>query len=182
MLQTKELVAWNAGNTVLTFRGGINRITGRRSQVNVNSIIAVRGTPRYRGAAESVPPLSNQELFLRDAHLCMYCGKQLPEHLLTRDHLLPLSRGGKDCWSNVVTACRLCNHAKGARTPEEARMPLLAVPFVPNRAEYLVLSNRRILWDQMEFLRKRFRNGSRSTTDRERARLSDLWGTGMAHS
>jgi hypothetical protein len=40
-------------------------------------------------------------------------------------------------------------------------MSLLAVPFVPNRAEYLVLSNRRILMDQMEFLKKRFRNGSR---------------------
>lgn len=161
MLQTKEMVAWNAGDTIFTFRGGINRLTGQRSQVKVNSIIAVRGTPRHLTSKESVPPLSNRQLFLRDAHLCMYCGKQLPEHLLTRDHLLPLSRGGKDCWSNVVTACRVCNHAKGARTPEEAQMTLLAVPFVPNRAEYLVLSNRRILLDQMEFLRKRFRQGSR---------------------
>lgn len=161
MLQTKEMIAWDAGDTVFTFRGGINRVTGRRSQVRVNSIIAVRGAPRYQRGKESVPPLSNRELFLRDDHLCMYCGKQLAEHLLTRDHLIPLSQGGKDCWSNVVTACRSCNHAKGARTPEEAHMPLLAVPFVPNRAEYLVLSNRRILWDQMEFLRKRFRQGSR---------------------
>jgi len=161
MLQTKEMVAWDAGDTVFTFHGGISRITGRRSQVRVNSIIAVRGTPRYQSSKETIPPLSNRQLFLRDAHLCMYCGKQLPEHLLTRDHLVPLSRGGRDCWSNVVTACRACNHAKGARTPEEAQMTLLAVPFVPNRAEYLVLSNRRILLDQMEFLRKRFRQGSR---------------------
>jgi len=40
-------------------------------------------------------------------------------------------------------------------------MPLLAVPFVPNYAEYLVLSNRRILADQMAFLKARFRKGSR---------------------
>jgi hypothetical protein len=31
-------------------------------------------------------------------------------------------------------------------------MKLLAVPYVPNVAEYLILSNRRILADQMEFL------------------------------
>ena len=60
-----------------------------------------------------------------------------------------------------MTACKPCNHAKGARRPEEAGLSLLAVPYVPNRAEYLVLSNRRILADQIDFLRKRFRNEGR---------------------
>ncbi|MGI9334001.1 MAG: HNH endonuclease, partial [Gammaproteobacteria bacterium] len=92
---------------------------------------------------------------------CMYCGKHTSENMLTRDHVRPLSQDGRDTWNNVVTACMPCNHAKGARTPEQANMTLLAVPYVPNRAEYLVLSNRRILADQMEFLRKRFRKGSR---------------------
>jgi len=45
-----------------------------------------------------------------------------------------------------------CNHKKADRTPEEAGMKLLAVPYTPNLAEYLILSNRRILADQMEFL------------------------------
>jgi hypothetical protein len=161
MLQAKRMIAWDAGEQVFTFRGGVNRLTGEQSRITVNSIIAVRGASRHSYTKEVVPPLSNRELFLRDAYMCMYCGKQYPELLLTRDHLLPLSRGGKDCWSNVVTACRACNHAKGPRTAEEAGMPLLAVPFVPNRAEYLVLSNRRILADQMEFLKRRFRKGSR---------------------
>ena len=40
-------------------------------------------------------------------------------------------------------------------------MALVAVPYVPNRAEYLALSNRRILADQMEFLSRRFRRGGR---------------------
>jgi len=31
-------------------------------------------------------------------------------------------------------------------------MKLLAVPYTPNLAEYLILSNRRILSDQMAFL------------------------------
>jgi hypothetical protein len=37
-------------------------------------------------------------------------------------------------------------------------MPLLAIPYVPNLAEYLFLRNRRILADQMEFLRSQFRD------------------------
>ena len=161
ILDAREMIAWTAGERTFTFYGGINRLSGCRSHATVNSIIAVRGHFRDAGDERLVPPLSNRELFLRDAHLCMYCGRQFPGHLLTRDHLVPLSRGGADCWSNVVAACRGCNHAKGSRTPDEAGMSLLAVPYVPNRAEYLVLSNRRILADQMEFLRKRFRRTSR---------------------
>ena len=161
ILDAREMIAWTAGERTFTFYGGVNRLSGCRSQVTVNSIVAVRGYSRSAGNERLVLPLSNRELFLRDDHLCMYCGRQLPGHLLTRDHLIPLSRGGADCWSNVVTACRGCNHAKGSRTPDEAGMGLLAVPYVPNRAEYLVLSNRRILADQMEFLRKRFRRTSR---------------------
>ena len=154
------MIAWSAGDHLFTFYGGHSRASGLRSQVSVSSIVAVHGRLRTVGERPLVPPLSNRELFRRDAHLCMYCGDIYPEFMLTRDHVLPLSQGGKDTWNNVVTACRPCNHAKGARTPERAGMPLLAVPYVPNRAEYLALSNRRILSDQMSFLRKRFRRGS----------------------
>ena len=161
VLDTRAMIAWCAGDHSFTFYGGRNRGSGLRSKVTVSSIIAVKGRLRQLQPRESIPPLSNRELFLRDRRLCLYCGGQFPEHMLTRDHVRPLSQGGEDCWSNVVTACRACNHAKGARSPEAAGMTLLAVPYVPNRAEYLVLSNRRILADQMEFLKKRFRNVSR---------------------
>lgn len=157
VLQTKRMVAWYAGENAFTFRGGFSRESRCQSQVTVNSIIAVRGVLRPGSAHSQAPPLSNRELFRRDQYLCLYCGKQLPSAFLTRDHLLPLSRGGTDGWRNVVTACKPCNHAKGARTPNEAGMNLLAVPYIPNRAEYLALSNRLILADQMEFLKKRFR-------------------------
>lgn len=42
---------------------------------------------------------------------CHYCGKFGGE--LTVDHLVPLSRGGKNERSNLVAACRDCNEAKG---------------------------------------------------------------------
>ena len=51
-----------------------------------------------------------------------------------------------------MTACRSCNTRKGNRAPEQANMPLLYVPYVPNRHEHFILRNRRILADQMEYL------------------------------
>jgi len=100
-------------------------------------------------------------LFLRDGNLCMYCGDEFPDGHLTRDHVIPLSRGGDDRWSNVVAACKHCNTRKGSRTPEEAGVGLLAVPYVPNWAEFLALSNRRILADQMQFLKTQFNSHKR---------------------
>ena len=42
-----------------------------------------------------------------------------------------------------------------------ATMPLLAIPYIPNLAEYLFLRNRRILADQMEFLKSQFKQLNR---------------------
>ena len=62
------------------------------------------------------------------------------------------SKGGADVWENVVTACFHCNSRKSNRTPQQAGMPLLAVPYRPSWIEHLILSNRNILADQMQFL------------------------------
>ncbi len=155
-LHSRDMIAWTAGDRSFTFYGGICRATGERSEISVNSIIAVKRSSHAKYAKRTIPPLTNRELFLRDAHLCMYCGSQQKEALLTRDHVVPISKGGRDRWSNVVTACKHCNTHKGNRTPEQANMPLLAIPYVPNWAEYLALSNRKILADQMEFLKSQF--------------------------
>ena len=155
-LYSRDMIAWTAGEQNFTFRGGICRKTGERSLVEISSIIAVKRSSMHKYVQMTIPPLTNRELFLRDAHICMYCGQQYRESHLTRDHVTPISRGGKDRWSNVVSACKHCNTRKGNRKPEEAGMPLIAVPFVPNWAEYLALSNRKILADQMEFLKSQF--------------------------
>ena len=155
-LYSRDMVAWTAGDSIFTINGGTNRQTGLRSFVNINSIIAIKRSAPHKHPKRNIPPLTNRELFLRDAHLCMYCGGHFKESYLTRDHVIPMSRGGKDRWSNVVTACRSCNTHKGNKIPEEAKMALLAIPYVPNWAEYLALSNRKILADQMEFLKSQF--------------------------
>ena len=155
----RDMVAWTAGEKVISLRGGTSRLTGKQSIVRIDSIVAVRGENKLVHKRH-VPPLTNRELFRRDDHICLYCGRDYSERMqeLTRDHVKPISKGGKDHWSNVVTACRRCNTHKGGRTPELANMPLLAIPYVPNLAEYLFLRNRRILADQMEFLKSQFRN------------------------
>lgn len=160
-LYSRDMVAWTAGEHALTFRGGFSRLTGERSVMTVNSIIAVKRSNSAKFLQRTVPPLNNQELFRRDGNLCMYCGGEYPDRLLTRDHVKPLSQGGRDRWSNVVAACRSCNTRKGGRTPEQAHLPLLAIPYEPNWAEFLALSNRRILSDQMAFLRSQFSNADR---------------------
>jgi 5-methylcytosine-specific restriction endonuclease McrA len=160
-LYTRNMVAWTTGERVYTLRGGWNRATRAQSRLEVHSIIAVKRSYAGQHIKRNIPPLNNRELFLRDGHLCMYCGLSFSEGRLTRDHVRPLSRGGRDRWTNVVAACRGCNTRKGNRTPEEAGMGLLAVPYAPNWAEFLALSNRRILADQMEFLRTQFKSGTR---------------------
>lgn len=159
-LYAKNMVAWTAGENMFRLNGGICRLTGEQSHIEINSIIAAKGEYR-QFKRDLAPPLNNRELFRRDSHLCLYCGREHSDRELTRDHILPISRGGRDIWANVTTACKRCNARKGNKTPEEANMRLLAVPYVPNIAEYLVLRNRRILADQMEFLRTQFRQVDR---------------------
>lgn len=149
---SKNLVAWDAGEHRFTFYGGTSRLTGTRSMLTANSIIAIKGKALPARSLIQVPPLSNRELFHRDRHMCAYCGDEYSVQKLTRDHVVPVSHGGLDTWMNVVTACRHCNQRKAGRTPEQAHMLLLYAPYVPNKAEYLILSNRNILADQMDFL------------------------------
>lgn len=74
---------------------------------------------------------SRQNVLARDRWRCQYCGAKHPAGVLTLDHVLPRSRGGKTCWENIVTACSECNSVKGNRTPEEAGMRLRKHPQRP---------------------------------------------------
>jgi 5-methylcytosine-specific restriction endonuclease McrA len=161
-LITLDQVSYSLGKTLYQIRGGINAISGRQSSVSVNAIIATHGHNPHKHlfSAAYVPPLSNQSLFRRDQNLCLYCGEQFPNFMLSRDHVHPLSQGGLDRWVNVVTACKRCNNHKAGRTPEQAGMELLAIPFCPTHAEYVYLQGRQILNDQMEFLLAHFPRNS----------------------
>jgi len=75
---------------------------------------------------------SRENIYLRDGYTCQYCAQTFPPKQLTLDHVVPASKFGRKDWTNVVTACRACNHRKGNRTPLGAGMPLLSEPRIPN--------------------------------------------------
>jgi 5-methylcytosine-specific restriction endonuclease McrA len=159
-LYARDLVIWTLGETVRTVHGGTSRITNSQSKIDLHSIVACAGDLHH--SQHKKPALTNKVLFRRDQNLCMYCGKHFEDKDLSRDHVMPSSRGGKDIWTNVVASCKRCNHFKQNRTPEEAHMELLALPFEPNPAEYLALVNsRRIRADQMDFLKSQFSRNCR---------------------
>lgn len=148
----KDQVAWTLGEQAVRIFGGINNRTKKRSFLDLHPIVAVKGKVDGR-QMRSIPPLTNQALFRRDEHTCMYCLQSYTRGQLTRDHVVPISRGGQDEWCNVVTACAHCNQSKDNRLLHETSMKLHALPYAPNFAEWLILRNRNILADQMDFLK-----------------------------
>lgn len=143
----KDMVKWSVGENELTLHGGVNRL-GNISQITTSSIIAIDGDFKKQRKFN----VSRSLVFRRDLHICAYCGQFHHDKDLSVDHVNPRYHGGKDTWMNLVTSCKPCNHRKANKTPEEAKMPLLYLPYEPNINEAFILTGRRILADQMEFL------------------------------
>ena len=99
--------------------------------------------------------VTNTFLFARDAYRCQYCGRHKRElgyrESLTRDHLIPISRGGDNSWANVVTACSKCNLKKGNRIPVECGLQPLHAPREPNHVE-LIWAVRRVTPIQAKYI------------------------------
>jgi 5-methylcytosine-specific restriction endonuclease McrA len=90
---------------------------------------------------KQTPRFSRYNLYLRDLFTCQYCYTQLPTAKLTMDHVLPISKGGKTNWENIVTACNPCNGKKG----NDERIRPKTRPYQP---DYFELANKR---KQIEF-------------------------------
>lgn len=80
-------------------------------------------------------PLTTRTVIARDGGTCAFCGDPAD----TMDHLVPRAQGGSHTWENVVASCRKCNHHKGNRTPEQAKMPLMHKPTRPRGAHARLL-------------------------------------------
>lgn len=123
--------------------------------------------------------VTNTFLFARDRYRCQYCGRSSGElrlrESLTRDHVIPISRGGMNVWENVVTACSPCNTRKSNRLPQEIGMHPMVPPSEPHfvhlswavrrltpvQARYIQLFYGREMLEQLEELE--VRGGSRAS-------------------
>lgn len=147
-------VLYAFGEPVAQLRGGFNK-HGNRSTLDVPAIITTRASNK---TLVTRPAFTRGGLFARDGFMCMYCGVEQSSRHLTIDHIKPRSRGGRNDWKNTCAACVDCNQRKGNKTPEEAQMMLLGVPYEPNIYEHLFLQGRKLVTDQMQFLQAGFRN------------------------
>lgn len=75
---------------------------------------------------------TRKNIYRRDNSICQYCGRKLRTEDLNLDHVVPLSKGGKNTWENVVCSCIPCNMRKGNRTLKQAGMKLIRKPHKPN--------------------------------------------------
>ena len=147
-----DMIAWEIGTNEFVLHGGTQRSTGIQSMIRARSIVAIKGRDFIVPHFDHVPALTKEMLLARDRFLCAYCAQRFRVEQLDMEHIVPRSKRGEGSWMNLVAACKACNNRKANRTPEAAGMKLHYVPYVPNRYEAFILSNRKILADQMEFL------------------------------
>ena len=148
----KSQVAWTHGADIFTARGGYQK-SGIQSQITTTSIIAIRAASGFTlDKIHKDLPVSNQLLFRRDQFRCGFCGKEFHPKNLSRDHIIPKSRGGLDIWTNLVSACKACNCEKDNFLLSECGMVLLHKPYAPTRAELLFTQNHCMTDDQFEYM------------------------------
>lgn len=106
---------------------------------------------RYGQIPRRSVAFNRKNLFLRDRNRCQYCGRELETRELTIDHVLPRVQGGTSSWANCVLACVPCNRRKAHRTPEQAGMQLLRLPFRPRWTPRHLFSGiaRRESWERV---------------------------------
>jgi 5-methylcytosine-specific restriction endonuclease McrA len=109
------------------------------TQIRLNEMVKTRRTTRAQAQ------LTQRNMFVRDKYTCQYCGRHRSElkdaEFLTRDHVHPQSKGGKDVWTNVITACNRCNNKKADLFLSDVNMRLLKEPTAPTVFEIWSKSN-----------------------------------------
>lgn len=123
-LSMKENVLIEEGAEYATVRSVHGTIV-----IPLNMTFVIPASPEFR----HIDKVSRYMLYKRDNGKCAYCGKAISQKEATIDHILPKSQGGLTTWENVALACHRCNCKKDSRTPEQANMKLLIVPYNPKK-------------------------------------------------
>lgn len=75
----------------------------------LRSFFSVKGVMSNR---KEVPKRIRFEVLKRDKFTCQYCGRQAPDVILNVDHIKPISKGGTNEITNLITSCFDCNSGK----------------------------------------------------------------------
>jgi 5-methylcytosine-specific restriction endonuclease McrA len=79
---------------------------------------AHRRRARQRGNGGSHTPAEWAAIKERQDHCCLACGRREPEIKLTVDHVVPISKGGRDDAANLQALCFECNNRKMTRSTD----------------------------------------------------------------
>jgi 5-methylcytosine-specific restriction endonuclease McrA len=99
-----------------------------RAEYPVPAVVVLKRYVRVGRRRPSFSFPSKRNILIREGFKCAYCDRALTMGTVTKDHVHPVSRGGKDTLLNVVASCWDCNNVKADRTPSEAGMTLLRKP------------------------------------------------------
>lgn len=132
--QPLKVIPWRRA-LCMTFLGKVEVVSDHLWEVaTVSRAYPVPAVVRLLKHVRGVPThvrFSRENVYLRDQHLCQYCGRRFRPRELTLDHVVPRAHGGRTTWRNVVAACVPCNRRKGGRTPEQAGLVLRNYPRRP---------------------------------------------------
>lgn len=149
-------VLWELGD-IIRLNGGINAISNQRSRLDLYSIIGIKEARPRRAPMDRLVPTADM-LYCRDNYTCAYCGfkgSRRDDKRLSKDHVHPRSKGGRDSWENLITSCKTCNWWKDDKTLAEADMQLRFQPYVPTHPEFLMIKRKdRMLPEQLEYLQQ----------------------------
>lgn len=113
-------------------------------------MVALKEYVRNRKIFKTTATLTQRNLFIRDGYTCQYCNRHKSQlrnfEFLTRDHIIPESRGGKNTWENLVTACSTCNNKKADYNLEDTKLTLQKKPVMPTLFElWMKTSHKRLV-------------------------------------
>lgn len=112
------------------------------------------------GLSASEKRIIQSILMNRQNKLCAYCKNPMnwddnSKRRITIDHVIPLSRGGKNCISNMKAACSSCNSEKGNRSEKEFMKFSVSLSQVPMDVEFKFEYESKIkLSDKLSSMRK----------------------------
>ena len=97
-----------------TSQAAIGRLVGCSKQYVASIKDELLGIQRYRyrKMTNIGPRVYRSIVYRRDDGKCYICGKDVPEDNWHMDHIVPVSKGGLNSYSNVAVSCVGCNQSK----------------------------------------------------------------------